>query len=98
MIEVTSVEINEKEKMVVITGTDVESFWVFGDEPDEDAECKEISYKFDISEEGARTYLYLVTKNNREANRHKYMPQKLKALVGQSIYLSENFRVKEEKS
>lgn len=98
MIEVTSVEINEAANEVVITGTDIEEFWCFCDEPTEDAECSETSYKFDISEAGARTYLYLVTKNNREATKFRFMGQRLKALVGQTIHLSDNFKLKKDEA
>ena len=94
MIDVTSVVINEKE--VVVTGVDLDSIWCFTDEPAEDAACNEVSYKFDISLAGARKYLYIVTKNNKKANEFKYMDQRLEALVGQTIHLSDNFRVKDE--
>ena len=49
MIDVTKVEVNEKAKEVLITGVDLDSIWCFKDEPDETAECNEVSYKFDIS-------------------------------------------------
>lgn len=95
MIDVTSVVINEKTNEVEIKGVDLDSIWVFNDELDENTSCSEISYKFDISLAGARKYLYLVTKNNKKANELKYMNQRLEALVGQTIHLSNNFRVKE---
>ena len=94
MIDVTSVMLNEKEHIVIINGVDLDSIWCFQNEPEEDAECTEVSYKFDISLAGVRRYLYLVTKNNKSANEIKYMPQRLDALIGQTIYLSNNFRVK----
>lgn len=96
MVDVTSVVLNEKANEVVISGVDLDSIWVFRDEPEEDAECTEVSYKFDISMAGARKYLYLVTKNNKKANEFQFMPQRLEALVGQTINLSNNFRVKDE--
>lgn len=96
MIDVTSVVVNEKANEVVISGVDLDSIWCFTDEPAEDAECNEVSYKFDISLAGARKYLYLVTKNNKKASELKYMPQRLEALVGQTLHLSNNFRVKDE--
>lgn len=96
MIDVTSVTVNEKANEVVITGVDLDSIWVFHDEPAEDASCIEASYKFDISLAGARKYLYLVTKNNKKANEFTYMHQRLEALVGQTIQLSNNFLVKDE--
>lgn len=96
MIDVTSVVVNEKANEVVITGVDLDSIWIFGIEPEEDAECTEVSFKFDISLAGARKYLYLVTKNNKKANELKFMAQRLEALVGQTIHLSNNFRVKDE--
>jgi response regulator of citrate/malate metabolism len=95
MIDVLSVVVNEKKNEVVITGVDLDSIWVNHDEADETAECTEVAYKFDISLSGARKYLYLVTKNNKKANEFKYMDQRLEALVGQTIHLSNNFRVKE---
>lgn len=94
MIDVTGVVVNEEANEVVITGVDLDSIWIFKDEPSEDAECPEVSYKFDISLAGARKYLYLVTKNNKKANGFKYMNQRLEALVGQTIHLSSNFIVK----
>jgi hypothetical protein len=94
MIDVTSVVINEKE--VVITGVDLDQLWMFNDEPAEDAEAPEISYKFDISMAGARKYLYLVTKNNKQASEFTYMNQRLEALVGQTIHISNNFKIKDE--
>lgn len=95
MIDVLSVVVNDKKNEVVITGVDLDSIWVSHDEADETAECTEVAYKFDISLSGARKYLYLVTKNNKKANEFKYMDQRLEALVGQTIHLSNNFRVKE---
>ena len=96
MMGVTKVEVNEDAKEVLITGVDLDSIWCFKDEPDETAECSETSYKFDISLAGARKYLYLVTKNNKKANAFTYMNHRLEALVGQTIQLSDNFRVKDE--
>ncbi len=96
MIDVTKVEVKAKENVVLITGVDLDSLWIFHDEPVEDAECKEVSYKFDISIAGPRKYLYLVTKNNKKASEFAYMEQRLTALVGQTIQLSDNFRVKDE--
>ncbi len=94
MIDVTSVLVNEKE--VVITGIDLDSIWIFHDEPTETAECSELTYRFDITMAGARKYLYLVTKNNKKANEHTYMQERLEALVGQTLQLSSNFLVKDE--
>lgn len=96
MIDVTKVVINEEASEVIITGVDLDSIWIFTDEPSEDAACTEVSYKFDISLAGARKYLYLVTKNNKKANQYTYMNQRLEALVGQTINFSNNFRVKDE--
>ena len=96
MIDVTSVVINEEANEVIITGVDLDSIWVFNDEPAEDAECTEVSYKFDISLAGARKYLYLVTKNNKKANEFKFMNKRLEALVGQTIHFSNNFKIKDE--
>ena len=96
MIDVTSVVINEEANEVIITGVDLDSIWVFNDEPTEDAECTEVSYKFDISLAGARKYLYLVTKNNKKANEYKFMNKRLEALVGQTIHFSNNFKIKDE--
>ena len=96
MFDVTSVVVNEKANEVVIREVDLDSIWCFRDEPEEDAECTEVSYRFDISLAGVRRYLYLVTKNNQKANEFQFMPQRLEALAGQTIYLSNNFRVKDE--
>lgn len=95
MIDVTSVKINEVANEVIIKGVDLDSIWLFNEELDEDATCNEVSYKFDISLAGARKYLYLVTKNNRKANEFKFMNQRLEALIGQTIHLSNNFKVKD---
>lgn len=95
MIDVTSVVVNEKENEVIIAGVDLDSIWIHNDEPGEDAECTEATYKFDTSLAGVRKYLYLTTKNNKKANEFKYMDERLNALLGQTIYLSNNFRVKE---
>ena len=94
MIDVTSVTINEKANEVTITGIDLDSIWMFTDEPTEEAGCSELTYKFDISIAGVRKYLYLVTKNNKKANELAHMGQRLEALVGQTIALSSNFIVK----
>lgn len=96
MIDVTSVVVNEKANEVVITGVDLDGIWMFCDEPEEDATCAEVSYKFDISLVGVRKYLYLVTKNNKKANAFKFMNQRLEALIGQTIQLSDNFKIKDE--
>lgn len=96
MIDVTSVVINEKENEVIIKGVDLDSIWMFRDDLDEDAGCTEAEYKFDISLAGNRKYLYLVTKNNKKANEFTYMSQRLEALVGQTIQISNNFRRKDE--
>lgn len=93
MMDVTSVVVTETE--VVISGVDLDSIWCFHDEPTEDAECTEVSYRFDTTLAGVRKYLYLVTKNNKKANEFKYMDQRLQALVGQTLHLSNNFRVKD---
>lgn len=95
MIDVMSVEINSKANEVIISGVDLDSIWVFHDEPTEDTECTQVSYKFDISLAGARKYLYLVTKNNKVANEQVFMEQRLMALIGQTINISPNFKVKE---
>ena len=94
MVDVTSVSIDEKKNEVIITGVDLDSVWLFNDEPEEDSELDTVSYKFDISLAGTRKYLYLVTKNNKKANEFKYMPQRIEALIGQTITLSNNFKVK----
>lgn len=96
MIDVTKIEVNEEAKEVVISGVDLDSIWIFVDEPEENAECNEVSYKFDISLAGVRKYLYLVTKNNKKANEFNHMNHRLQALVGQTISLSSNFLVKDE--
>lgn len=96
MIDVTKVLINEEAEEIIITGVDLDSIWCFHDELEEDTECNEISYKFDISMAGPRKYLYLVTKNNKKANELKYMNQRLEALVGQTIQFSDNFRIKDD--
>lgn len=96
MIDVTSVVINEEANEVVITGVDLDSLWIFSDEPeDEDTECKELSYRFDISLAGAKKYLYVITKNNKKAKEFKHMNQRLQALIGQTINFSNNFLIKE---
>ncbi len=92
-IDVSSIKISEKE--VIITGVDIEKIWCFTDKPAEDEECEEISYKFDITLSGARRYLYLMTKNNKISNAKKYMDDRLNALIGQTIYISNNFRIKD---
>lgn len=94
MLEIVKITVHENE--VLISGIDLDSLWVFTDHPAEDAECTEVTYKFDITLAGARKYLYLVTKNNKKANEFTYMDQRLEALVGQIIQLSDNFRVKDE--
>ena len=101
MIDVLGVTFNCNEEAnvneCIIHGVDLDSIWLMhGDEPEEDTECTEVSYKFDLHLAGARKYLYLVTKNNKKANEFKYMDQRLEALVGQTIHLSNNFRVKDE--
>ena len=68
MIDVTSVLVNEKDNIVEISGVDLDQIWLFKDEPEEDAECNTITYRFDISLAGVRKYLYLCTKNNKKAN------------------------------
>lgn len=96
MIDVTKVQVNEDAKEVEISGIDLDSIWIFADKPEENAECNEVSYKFDISLAGVRKYLYLVTKNNKKANEFNHMNHRLQALVGQTISLSSNFLVKDE--
>lgn len=96
MVDILSVKIDENANEVIITGVDLDSIWLFNDEPEEDASCTEVSYKFDISLAGARKYLYLVTKNNKKANEFTFMNQRLEALVGQTIHISNNFRIKDE--
>lgn len=95
MIDVLSVVVNEKENEVIITGVDLDSIWIHKDELEEDAECTEVTYKFDTSLFGTRKYLYIISKNNKKANEFKYMDERLKALIGQTIFLSDNFRVKD---
>lgn len=95
MIDVVKIVVNEKANEVIISGVDLDSIWIHKDEPEEDAECTEVTYKFDISSTGPRRYLYLVTKNNKKASEFKYMDDRLNALVGQTIHLSDNFRVKD---
>ncbi len=93
MIDCTSVEINTESQEVLISGVDLDSLWIHTDEPEEDASCTEITYKFDTSLAGTRKYLYIVTKNNKKANKHRFMDDRLSALVGETLYLSPNFRV-----
>lgn len=96
MIDVTKVTVNEEAKEVLISGVDLDSIWCFKDEPDENAECNEVSYKFDISLAGVRKYLYLVTKNIGKCSKFSNMHNRLLALTGQIISLSPNFLVKDE--
>lgn len=96
MIDVTKVLINQEANEVIIKGVDLDSIWIFHDEPEEDAACNEVAFKFDISLAGIRKYLYLVTKNNKKANEFKFMDQRLEALIGQTIHFSNNFRMKDE--
>ncbi len=91
MIDVTSVKVDTKANEVIITGVDLDSMWIRKDEPEEDEECKEITYRFNTALAGTRKYLYLVTKNNKKAAEHRYMDERLMALTGQTIYLSNNF-------
>ena len=95
MIDVTKVDFNTDADEVIITGIDLDSIWLYCDEPEEDTECKEVSYKFDTSLAGTRKYLYLVTKNNKKASQLPHMNQRLEALLGQTISLSKNFLVKD---
>ncbi len=95
MIDVTKVDFNTDADEVIITGIDLDSIWLYCDEPEEDTECKEVSYKFDTSLAGTRKYLYLVTKNNKKASQLPHMNQRLEALVGQTISLFKNFLVKD---
>ena len=95
MIDVTDVAINEQKKEVIITGIDVDKMWEHHEGEAKSAPCKEAAYKFDISVPGIRKYLYLATKNNKQADKFPYMNERLKAFVGQTIYLSENFLIKE---
>ena len=95
MIDVTGVIVNENADEIIITGIDLDSIWIHKDEPEEVAECTEVTYKFDTTLAGSRKYLYLVTKNNKKASAFKFMDDRLNALVGQTIHLSNNFRVKE---
>ena len=93
MIDVLNVVVDTEAQEVIISGVDLDSIWLRSDEPGEDAECSEVTYKFDTSVAGTRKYLYLVTKNNKKASEFKFMDERLAALVGQTIYLSNNFRV-----
>ncbi len=93
MIDVTNVIVNTEENEVLISGVDLDSIWVHTDEPEEDASCAEVTYKFDTSVAGVRKYLYLVTKNNKKASEFHYMDERLAALKDQTIFLSANFRV-----
>lgn len=96
MIDVSSVLVDEENEKVIITGVDLDRIWCFSDEPAEDAELPEVSYQFDLNVQGQRKYLYLMTRNNKKANAFKFMNQRIEALVGQVIQISENFRVKDE--
>lgn len=93
MIDIKQVVIDKKKNVVLITGVDLDKLW---EESKEDAPCKEVCYKFDISAPGVRKYLYLATKNNKQANMHVHMNQRLNALVGQTMFFSNNFLVKDE--
>lgn len=95
MIDVKNVVIDELKKEVIITGIDVDKMWEHHEGEVKSVSCKEASYKFDISVPGVRKYLYLVTKNNKQADKFPYMSERLKAFVGQTIYLSGNFLMKE---
>lgn len=93
MIDVKNVVIDKKANVVMISGVDLDEIWK---ESKDDSACKEACYKFDISAPGVRKYLYLVTKNNKKANEHVHMNQRLNALVGQTMFFSNNFLVKGE--
>lgn len=92
MIDVKNVVIDRKKNQVMISGVDLDELWK--DSKDDNA-CKDVCYKFDISAPGVRKYLYLVTKNNKKANEHIHMNQRLNALVGQTLFFSNNFLVKD---
>ena len=94
MIDVTKCVVDPKKQVCEISGVDLDELWVQHDEPEEDTELPELTYKFDTSLAGVRKYLYLVTKNNKAAAEHKYMDDRLAALVGQTIHLSSNFLAK----
>lgn len=97
MIDVTKVAIDEQAKEVVITGIDVDKMWEHHEGETKAAPCKETSYRFDVSVPGVRKYLYLATKNNKQADKFPYMKERLNALVGQTLYFSSNFQVKENR-
>ena len=92
MIDVKNVVIDKKANVVMISGVDLDEIWK---ESKEDAPCRDVCFKFDISAPGVRKYLYLVTKNNKKANEHVHMNQRLNALVGQTMFFSNNFLVKD---
>lgn len=64
------VEIDQKAKIVMISGVDIDELWK---ESKEDAPCKDKCFKFNIAAPGVRKYLYLVTKNNKKASEHVHM-------------------------
>lgn len=92
MIDVKNVVIDRKKNVVTISGVDLDKLW---EESKEDAACKDVCYRFDISVPGIRKYLYIATKNNKKASEHVHMSQRLNALVGQTVYFSKNFLVKD---
>lgn len=92
MIDIKKVEIDQKAKIVMISGVDIDELWK---ESKEDTPCKDKCFKFNIAAPGVRKYLYLVTKNNKKASEHVHMAQRLEALVGQTLFFPDSFLVKD---
>ena len=97
MVEITKIEINKKANTILLTGIDTESlWWSFQEEPTEENDCKEVTYKFDIQEEGHRRYLYLITSHVlKNTEKLRSMDARIKELLGKSVFISENFLVKD---
>ncbi len=90
IVEITSVEVNKEQ--VVIEGTNLETVFtaedLFQDIPEET-----VRFVFDRSEHhgSAIKYLYKVCSSQRKCQDAKSMGEKIEALVGCIISLSESF-------
>lgn len=90
IVEITSVEVNKEQ--VVIEGTNLETVFL-AEDLFEDIPEETVRFVFDRQEHhgSAIKYLYKVCQSQKKCQTAKSMGEKIEALVGQIISLSESF-------
>jgi len=87
--EINEINYNKKTSVITMKATDVESI-LLNDWADEMEEAREVEFSFDLSQKGARIYLFKICRSNVKEP-CKSMLEQVNQLKGKFLNLSSNF-------